>query len=274
MKRIFKVFANAIVAVMLCVFAAGFTACGNAKTLEVKFSVDSSDYTLTLKLYPNLAEKTVDKIIEYAKEGRYDGALFYMMDGYGSQIMVGDLKADGTDVVLNDFAEIYGEFEKNGYVGSDLTNVKGSVGLWRSWYANGSYKDSSEARNSGRGTWYMPTDTISGYDGNFCVFATYDTDDTDNSAAITALTTLFASSEGYEDYRVYFTGKYDESKASENYGLTFNCVKESAYNESKIDDLFKTDDDDNEKSELVRYNSTKIKLPVNLSAKIESVTVK
>lgn len=270
MKRLFKIFANAIVAVMLCVFAAGFAACGQTKTLEVKFSADGSDYTLTLQLYRNLAEKTVDKIIEYANAGRYDDAVFYMMDGYGSQIMVGDLKANGTDVVYNDFAEIYGEFEHNGYTGSDLTNVKGSVGLWRSWYANGSYTNTTKAANSGRGTWYIPTDSITAYNGNFCVFATYDVNDTANSAAINALTTLFSSSEEYEYYRVYFTGKYDETKADENYGLTFHCVKDAVYDEDSITDLFKADNAA-VKSELVRYNSTRVKLPVNLSAKIESV---
>lgn len=274
MKRLFKIFANALVAIMLCVAATGFAACGGTKTLEVRFTADGGEYKLTMKLYPNLAKNTVAKITEYAEKGLYDDAVFYMADGYSSQIMVGDLKADGTEIAFNDvFPEIYGEFEQNGYTGSDLTNVKGAVGLWRSWYANGSYTNTTEAANSGRGTWYIPTDSITAYNGNFCVFATYDTGDTTNSAAIKALSSVFSSTENYEYYRVYFTGKYDESKASENYGLTFHCVKDSAYDEDSIKDLFKADDSA-DKSQLVRYNSTRVKLPVNLSAKIESVKVK
>ncbi len=274
MKRFFKVFANAVVAVMLCCFAAGFAACEKTNTMVVRFSAGDGEYSLTLKLYPNLAENTVNKIMKYAKDGLYDDAIFYTMEGYGSQIMVGDLKADGQEVVFNDvFPEITGEYEYAGHTGSDLKNKKGSVGLWRSWFANGSYSTSSSASETGRGTWYLPTSDISSYNGYFCVFATYDTSDSANNEAITALTTLFSSSESYEYYRVYYTGTYDEAKTDENYGLTFHCVKESAYNEDSITDLFEASDDA-DKSQLVRYNSTRVKLPVELSAKIISVTVK
>lgn len=274
MKRFFKIFANVVVAVMLCCVAASFVACEKTDTLVVRFTTGNSEYTLNLKLYPNLAENTVNSIKKYANEGLYDDAVFYTMDGFGSQIMVGDLKADGQDVVFNDvFPEIAGEYEYAGHTGSDLTNKKGSVGLWRSWYANGSYSTSSSASESGRGTWYLPTSDISSYNGYFCVFATYDTSDSANNEAITALTTLFSSSDSYEYYRVYYTGTYDESKFNENYGLTFHCVRESAYDEDSIQDLFKASDDA-DKSQLVRYNSTRVKLPVELSAKIISVTVK
>lgn len=270
MKRIYRVLVNIVAALMLCVCAVGFAACEDIKKVEVKFTADGTEYTLNLDLYRHLAPKTVDAVIGFINDGYYNDAVFYMLDGYSSQIMVGDLKVEGGEIVLNDaFPEIYGEFDINGTTGSDLSSVKGSVGMWRSWYEGTSYTTSA-AGDTANGAWYIPTGDLSKYDGYFCVFAKYDTENADNSAAIEALTDFFASSENYEEYYIYYTGEYDASKASENYGLTFNCVKAEDYDEND-EGIFKADE---EKNELVRYNSTKVRLPLNFSVKIDSVKVK
>ncbi len=270
MKRIYRVLVNIVAALMICVCAAGLTACEDIKKVEVKFTANGSDYTLNLNLYRHLAPKTVDALIGFINDGYYNDAVFYMMDGYSSQIMVGDYKANGKELVQNKaLPEIYGEFDNNGTTGSDLSAVKGSVGMWRSWYAGSSYSTST-AGDTANGAWFIPTGDLSKYDGYFCIFAKFDTENTANSEAITALTDLFSSSESYDEYYIYYTGEYDSAKASENYGLTFHCVKDEDYN-ADDESIFKADE---EKGELVRYNSTKVKLPVNFSAKIDSVKVK
>lgn len=272
MKHIYKIMVNIVAAVMVLAMVLGFAACEDIKTLKVKISADGNEYTMTVDMYRHLAPKTVDKILGYVEDGYYNGAVFYKMSGYDSQIMVGDLKAENGAIVQNTaLDEIYGEFEYNGTKGSNLTSAKGSIGLWRSWYSSDdSYTTSSDARDSGRGTWYIPTADISGYNGNFCVFAQYDASETNNSAAFTTLTGVFADTEKYDEYYIYYTGEYNAEDAKNNYGLTFHCVPAEDYNEDEIENLFEADE---KQHQLVQYNAIKISLPVGFSAKILEITV-
>lgn len=272
MKTFKRIMFNVIAAVVLAMSAFCLTACEDIKTLQVKIRAEENEYTLTVDLYRHLAPNTVDTIIDYVKEGYYNDALFYKMDGYSSQLMVGDLKEAGGEITLNaNKPQIKGEFENNGVKGSNLKAASGYIGLWRSWYSHdGSYNLSSSARDSARATWFIPTGDISGYNGNFCIFAQYDSAKKDNAAALEAINGVFADSAKYESYTIYYTGTYDDKAVDNNFGLTFHCVLTEDYDESKIEDLFEAD---NKQNQLVQYNVTKVNIPVNFSVKILSVTV-
>ena len=272
MKTFKRIIVNIFAAAALAFAAFGFTACEDIKTLEVKIAAGGEEYTLTVDLYRHLAPKTADAMLSYVEVGYYEGAVLYKMDGYDSQIMVGDLIESSGAVVQNAVKpEIYGEFESNGTKGSNLTAESGAIGLWRSWYSHdGSYTISSSARDSGRATWFIPTADISSYDGYFCIFAQYDTADENNSAAIEAITEVFSDEENYNEYTIYYTGTYDPQAADNNHGLTFHCVPADEFDEDSIDDLFTADEKENQ---LVKYNAVNVDIPVNFSARIVSISV-
>ena len=292
MKKLFKIAVNFMAIAIMAVATFSLAACEDIKKLELSLnlynSTDSafyaeSDVKFSVELYRHLAPKTVDKVLERIKDGYYDNAIFYIDESKSSQIMIGDLKLENGEVKLNRLSdgslapEIYGEFEYNGTKGSDLVNNKGSIGLWRSYYASDTqtYKTSSNARNSGRATWYIPTSEISGYNGYFCVFAQYDTENTANSKAIEALTAIFGDSDCYTEYVIYYTGEYDAAKPDENdgYGLTFHAVKAADFDEDT--EVFEA-----EGQQLVCFNKKTVKIPVSdkasgeVLAKINKITVK
>lgn len=289
MKRIKKVFIN-LVAVMLALFACfNFTACEDIKKLELNIQVydyadngSMQDYTLSIDLYRHLAPTTVDAIVSYVKEGHYDGTAFYKFknSSYSSQIMLGDLIAGDNSIVKENTVKPElpkGEFEKGGTTGSNLVNAKGSVGLWRSWMkADGSYTTSSTAMKSGRSTWFIPTETISAYNGYFCVFGQYDTADENNVDALDALTKAFATSTNYDEYVIYYTGTYDATKANENYGLTFNIALAEDFDSNAVENLYKSEDTEN-KAGLVCYDYYSVYIPVTangaLAAKVVSAKI-
>ena len=160
-------------------------------------------------------------------------------------------------------SQIYGEFENNGTTGSNLVNESGSIGLWRSWYEsnNNTYK-TSNAMDSGRATWFIPTVELSGYNGYFCVFAQYDKDETANAKAISAIKSIL--SDNSTEYVIYFTGEYDVNKPDENFGLTFHAVLKADFDEDY-------DEDENtfggetvftaEGAQLVCFNKRTVKIP-------------
>ena len=267
MKKIFKIFVN-VFAVMLCAIAAiTFTACRDIKTVEVNFSVynytDSKyeDHVLTVDLYRHLAPKTVDNVISAIEDGYYDGALLYQLVSAGSQLMVGEYKADGTNIVKQaDRPTVEGEFSANGLSGSNLVNKKGYIGLWRSYTKDaGTFTKSDSGRNSGSAVWYIPTATISNYDGYFAVFAKVDMDSDANTATYTALQTIFTNSDYYELYDVFYT-------VGEGDALTLYMIKSSDLeDDDKYDEDAKTYDGqaifEAKGSDLVSMNMHKIRLP-------------
>lgn len=291
MKKLFKLAVNFMALALMAVCAFSFSACEDIKKVELKLSLynysDSTFYAeddvkFSVELYRHLAPKTVDKVLEHVKAGYYDNAIFYKETGYSWQIMIGDLKFEDGELKQNLIngklpSEIYGEFEANGTTGSNLVNEKGYIGIWRSYYASdASYKTSSEARNSGRATWYIPTSSISDYNGNFCVFAQYDTEDTANAKAISAISAIFSNSDYYTEYVIYYTGEYGE--------LEFHAVKKSEWDDP--DTGYKSENKtfgadtvfEAEGNQLVSYNYKTVRIPnmVNgeITAKVKNISVK
>lgn len=261
-----------IMLALACTFSAG---CADIKTLELSIriydyennqSLEGEDYVLTVELHRHLAPKTVDGIIELVENGYYDNAFFYQMTDLSydtsnslKKILVGNLKYENGKIVEQVAPQIEGEFERAGVVGSDLVNNKGYVGLFRSAYVSDeSYKTTSNAHNSGRGTMYLPLQEILDYDGHYCVFGKYDPEEENNKRVFDALYALFDSDEDvFDEFKVYYTGEYDASKPNENYGLTFNYVKNSDFDADAIKGLF----EETEGNYLDDYNPHKIYVP-------------
>lgn len=282
MKKLFKIAVNFIAVALMTVATFGLAACEDIKKLELSLNLYNytdnafyaeNDVKFSVDLYRHLAPKTVDAVLEHVKNGYYNGAIFYEQNGI---IMVGDLKIDENGNVVQNLiggklpSEIYGEFESNGTTGSNLVNSKGSIGIWRSYYANDTdtYKTSSNARDSGRATWYIPTSEKSDYNGYFCIFAQYDTEDAANAKAIEAITAIFANADYYTEYVIYYTGEYNAEKPDENYGLEFHAVKKDDFDEDT--EVFEA-----EGQQLVCFNKKTVKIPNvvggTVSAEIKSV---
>ena len=275
MKRVFKIFVNMLAVVMLAFATLSLTACEDIKKLEVTLQVYNYEYSkmyeeeevkLTIDLQRHLAPKTVDKIIEYVNEGYYDGTVFYLLEGRTTQIMIGDLKFDGTTVTKSAIKpEIEGEFEHGTTKGSDLINDEGYIGLWRSWYAQDDGMNTFKSTNgmdSGRSTMYIPLDVLSDYDGYFCVFGKIDYSNKANDTGVNAVGAALSAS-NYTTYVVYYTGEYDASKPDEDYGLEFHCITTDQYNElsdEEQDEIFVATGD-----QYVGYNSYRIRIPKNSS---------
>ena len=290
MKKLFKIAVNFMALALLTLCTFGLAACEDIKRLELDLTIynftdkefyDAADVKFTVDLYRHLADETVDAVLDHVKNDYYKDAIFYKESGYSSQIMMGDLKMVNGELCLNLIdgklpSQIDGEFENNGTAGSDLVNEKGYIGLWRSWYASGEsdYKNNN-GMDSGRATWYIPTTTISGYDGYFCIFAKYDKTNTANATAISALTSVFASSENYEEYVIYYTGEYDADKADESFNLEFHAVLKSEFDGEDFnkDAVFEAEDD-----QFVYYNARTVYIPKTvdgkIGAKVNSVKIK
>ncbi len=260
MKRLKKLFVSIVALAMLVCACFSLTACADIKTVEITVSVvDTStstlqDKTLKVDLYRHLAPKTVDKMVEYINAGYYNDAVFYHIE---NKVLMGDLAYENGKFVQKEIKPaIYGEFDRNGTVGSNLLNKEGSIGLWRTWTADTAHTTNTSAFDSGRATWFMPTTDITNYNDYFCVFAQINLEDETNKATWEAISDLFSSETTYEKYTIYYTGSYDAEKVNENYGLTFNCVPSADFNADEIDNLFVA-----EGEQLVAYNKTEIRAP-------------
>lgn len=279
MKKLYKKFVMLLTLIMLVTACAFSTGCADIKTLELKVRIydyensvalEGEDYVLTVDLYRHLAPKTVDAIIDLVEGGYYDNAIFYQRSGVSydpshslKKILVGNLKYEDGKIVEQVAPEIEGEFERAGVVGNNLLNNKGYVGLMRSAYvSDGSYKTRSNAHNSGRGTMYLPVQEILDHDGHFCVFGKFDVEEENNKKVIDALMAVFDSETGndyFDEFKVYYTGEYDKEKANQNYGLTFNYVQDSEFNDIKDDiaNLFEAE----KGNYIADYNPYKIYVP-------------
>lgn len=264
MKRFKKIFINLLAVLMIGVACFGLMACEDIRTIEVTVSVyNADDSTMVEKvikvdMYRHLAPNTVDKITEYVNEGYYNDAMFYVNGNHSSQIMMGEFKYNNGVIEKTAVKPtIEGEFEKGGTVGSNLTSVEGAIGLWRNWFKkDGSYAVSDDARESGSSTWYMPTSSISGYNGWFCVFALVDLENETNSETWELIKSACTKADNYEEYTVYYTGEYDSSKYfDENHGLTYNCVLSEDFDEDL--EIFEA-----EKDQYTCYNKYTLKVPV------------
>lgn len=281
-----KFIINIVAVVMLVVSSLCFTACEDIVKLEVKFDIynydteamySAEDSTMTVELYRHLAPQTVDAIKKNVENKDYDNMLVYKFaDINKTQYMMGDLKYDQNGNIQKVILpEIYGEFEKNGVSGSNLKVERGSIGVWRSYYAcDSGLITSSNARNSGRGTWFMPTSANNSLEGKVCIFGKVDLTDTVVSNLFDAIAEIFDSADNYVNYEIYYTGEYDETKPNEDFGLKFNCVLEEDFNEEEISNLFETEED---KQQLYWYNHYTISVPVfianNQTLKVSSIRV-
>ena len=277
MKRLRKIFVNILAVLVLGTACFGMVGCTeDITTLEVNVQVynhtdnEMEEVTLKVDLYGHLAPKTVNRIIATINTGYYNNSIFYKLDDR-SQIMLGDIIDSDGDVSLTNMTmpTIDGEFERGGTSGSNLSNVKGAIGLWRSWYESDSFSTSDDAMNSGKATWYMPTTDTSAFNNWFCVFAMLDLEDEETANGLDLIIKSFENS-NYEEYVLYYTGEYDATKSNENHGLTANIV--SAENEDSIGDYFTA-----EGNQLVCYNKQTVKVPViegEIAAKVVSISVK
>ncbi len=284
--KIKKIIINIVAVVMLVVSSLCFTACEDIVKLEVKFDIynydteamySAEDSTMTVELYRHLAPQTVDAIKKNVENKDYDNMLVYKFaDTNKTQYMMGDLKYDENgNIVKVILPEIYGEFEKNGVSGSNLKVERGSIGVWRSYYAcDSGLITSSNSRNSSRGTWFMPTSANNSLEGKVCIFGKVDLNDAVVSNLFDAIAEIFESADNYVNYEVYYTGEYDETKPNEDFGLKFNCVLEEDFNEEEISNLFETEED---KQQLNWYNHYTISVPSvianNQTLKVSSIRV-
>ena len=290
MKRFKKILVNALAMLLLVVGCFSLSAC-KEDIVKIKLNVSVYNYaeedgvvigeenvTLTVDLYRHIAKNTVDKMVEYINDGYYNNTVFYSLSSYANQIMLGDLVVKGTSNTPEFNAiksQISGEFEKGGVSGSNLVAKKGSIGLWRTWYAyDNSYNFSNDTMHSGRATWFLPTNTasstLSSYNDWFCIFAQFDLSG-DNAEAMELIQA--ALEENTTEYEVYYTGEYDATKPNENFGLEGHIVEADDFDEDEIENLFEAKD-----NQQVLYNHYTIKVPTvastgAISAKITSVKV-
>ena len=277
MKRNIKIFVNLLALVMITLACLSFSACReDIKQIELKLAVynyttnTEEELTLKVDLYRHLAPTTVDAIVDYVEGGYYNDAIFYKIDesGRSSQIMLGDLKmnAEGQIYQNNIKPEIKGEFEAGGTIGSNLVATKGAIGLWRTWTKlDGAYTTSTSTA-TGRSTWFIPTEAISGYDKYFCIFAQIDLTDAVNLATLDKVIASFADSTKCTSYEVYYTGT-DYNAEKENHGLTFHCEKD--FDADEIEDLFTA-----EGEQYVCYDHYTIKVPTISETEKVAVRVK
>lgn len=299
MKRFSRLFINLIAGIMLVLSCFCLVGCEDIVTLEVVVSVydfdneewyDEEDTTLTIDLYRHLADQTVDAVVSYVNEGYYNDLVFYSMPySEGSKtFMVGDFRMQGLNVVQTERKPMLdGEFEKGMTTGSNLTNVKGALGLWRTWYAQDAGANAYKASNgmdTGSATWFFPTTAISGYNGYFCIFGQIDLEDESNAKAMSAIEQALKTKNTCSEYVVYYTNgenyTYDNSVA--NNGLTFNCMPSEDFAEKygKNPTVEKLEENGifvPENDQYVCYGNYTIRIPMtnNLpAAKIKSVKVK
>lgn len=286
MKRFLKVIVNLIAVALLVVSTLGLFACEDLVTMEIKFNVyDTSssqmtEKTVSAKLYRHLAGDTVDAIAKLAKDGYYNDAVFYKSNATDSSnnIFFGDLKfVDGEIVedvkpfLKNSNGDLISEFEAGGVKGSDLLNIDGYLGLWRTWKSSYSV---SNSLGTGNGVLYIPTSSNTSLDGYFCVFGKLDLDNEDVSNAYSSLKAVLSSSQYYVNYTVYYTGEYDETK--QNCGLTFHAEKTDDFNlREDVDELGIFEPKTGK--EYQKYAQHTINLPFyngQVCASIKSVTIK
>ena len=303
-----KILTNLLAVLLLTLACVSMTGCKKEDIKTAKLNLQIYNYSangfyaqddvaMTIDLFGHLAPKTVEAISKYINEGYYNNAIFYQIEVSGvKQIMVGNLLVEGNSIVADADGNVNiklnsikptlpGEFTNGGTIGSDLLNTKGSVGLWRDWYSSSDYTYSTGV-NTGRATWFMLDAPQTKYDGCFCVFGQFNLEDTANSTAFSALQTIFSKSDNYEEYKVFYTGEYDESKP--NCGLTFRCTtkdyftklnnytdeeKEALTEEEKaMANIFNSKDEKYEDMNcLYGFDSYTIRVPKNKDGKLGAV---
>ena len=275
MSTLKKILINVVAVLMVIMCCFSFAGCQeditqiklnvsvyNYEKNEEEVVVGFEDVTLTIDLYGHFAPKTVENVLKYVKQGYYNNTAFYKLSSYTNQIMLGDYLVDGATIKAQEeiMPTVKGEFEHGGVSGSNLIAKKGAIGLWRTWYSyDNSYNTSNDSMNSGRATWFIPTNdqdaTLSGYKGWFCIFAQMDMENEDNAHAIELIQEALLAA-NTTTYVVYYTGEYDAEQADNNHGLTKHIVPADDFVLSEVPDIFTAKDD-----QEVCYNRHDITVP-------------
>lgn len=292
---------SAIIACMLAVVCCcSFMGCATESTaLKVTVNVYDpakgaiAEHTMIIDLYGTVAPKTVNAIKKYALEGYYNDMTFYTMtsyDGssaYSGHVMFGDYTYNSatTSMTLEQKDEkpfLDGEFAKAGTTGSNLKNTKGTIGIWRTWQKGDSYKTNNWA-NTGKATCYINNTENTDYDGNFTVFAKIRISDATtaatwskiysacNNASITSSFVIFYTEETIDGV-VY---EYTDDDSVKNNGLKFNCLPLSDFEDLTEEDREKIFY--SEEGEYVKYNESRVKIPMYKNAegvKVSAATIK
>ena len=298
MKRLLKVLSTIIASVVLCLGCFSMAGCGaDIRTAKVKVQLydfyesefyTESEVTMSIDLYAHLAPTSVAAIEKYINNGYYDNAIFYKYADY-EQVMVGDLLLDGDGLIIEEGGakvnivknaikpKLPGEFTHGGTVGSDLLNKKGSIGLWRGWYENSNnWTTSTDAYKSGTSTLFMPMESLSAYDGFFCVLGQFDLENESNETAFEGIVDVFSDQEYYTRMIIYYTekdGGYDATK--DDYNLEFHCITYDYFNSLSADEKEALNIFEPEGAQIENFERQEIYVPNNASngkcgAKIKS----
>ncbi len=262
MKKFLITFLTLIVAV---VSAFSFTACEKIGKLEFVISVYDADEakmvdkTLTYNVHYSLAPNATAKIKELVKDGYFNDCVFYKQSTSNgtsttSQLFFGGLNRKNGEITQNTSVTIPdADFKYNGTEGSNLTNSVGYIGLWKTWNTKKSY--STSGQETTYSTMYMPTSSLSSYDGYFCVFAKYSS--SEDLDLIKDIAKLFDTEDYVTEYTCYYSANDDGElidkdgnvlEIDEATGMlkngepVWNIVSSDIYNESKPDDVYENED--------------------------------
>ncbi len=278
MKKFFKMMVCLMALVVASVCCLGLAGCKDMKKLQINLqaynysSKEWEDKTLTVDMYRHLAPRTVDAMVENINNGIYNNTAFYTIQNYSDQFFMGDLVFKNNTLEQNVYVPRVekGEFTNGGVVGSDLTHLKGSISLWRTWLAGDGYSNSNGA-NTGRGTWSFSTTANDGYNDKFCIFAKIETvgeQYIENVQAFQAIQDRVkdTTTSRTQIYVIYYTGEYvyDENitddSAVRNNGLTYHCVTLEDYNnmsDAELDEIFVAEGD-----QYACYNKMEVRVPI------------
>ncbi len=282
MKNFIKTF---LVTALAVLFVMPFAACGE-KIVKLKINLSvynveeeaNEEVTLTFKLYEHLADVAVGKIKDLVKNDKYENLPFYVQSKYknlttSSQIMLGAYKLENGKLVQNEMPSIAeAEFLKNGTTGSNLSNDKGAIGLWRDWDGSKNYTESGYALTNA--TMFISTVGNTAFNGNFCLIGHYE----EGEDILDNLVSLFASDTYYTSYTCYYQCNADGTLLLEDGKPVWVAVETDVFDEYSEDELetvyaIENDDTATKKNDYT-YEKYTVSVVKDNYLKINSITVK
>lgn len=283
-----KLFLKIIAAAFAVVTVFAFAGCSKTSRLEITLNLYDADSettverTLSFDLYGNLAPKAVAAVKELINDGYFADCVFYKQNkdngttaNMSNLVFFGGLKRTGDTVTRNEKVAIPdADFTKNGTTGSNLTNSKGYLGLWRTWYSAKNYNNSGFENSYS--TIYAPTTSISGFNNNFCVFAKYS--DADDLDVLDEIIAILGESDYVTEYTCWYTANTDGNLVDADGGvLAWEAVKtdEYAINGTPVWNCMKTEEFEEIQEDLDVYSSEadKSRVSANKSTEFDSYTI-
>jgi len=123
-----------ILLLLLCVTLIVCSSCANKNLEELKeeyvtVKIEVRDFgTMTLRLYPDIAPKTVEHFLDHVNEGFYDGLIFHRII---ENFMIQGGDPTGTGYGLPDQETVKGEFSSNNF-DNPLEHTRGVISMARS----------------------------------------------------------------------------------------------------------------------------------------------